>query len=290
MPEIYDKTSEKITFKLEGENEINVRNFSDMLISTENIFKRITNANNKKASLEVRISAIREGSFEFDLVTFLNSLPELFEGAVTAYKVISAFLEWLKIKDWLRGEKIEKIETNNGDNVIVTKIDGSNNTVTNNLNVNIFLESEKLEQTDNFFMNLGKALPKDRNLILKINNESHNYSKNIKEHLEAPIQIKEKNEETIEITRVTRTIIVKKVDFDMKSKWQFNIAGRLYEVPIKDEKFKEYVTSGKFIAHNGTRIKVDLEERITYNQDKEVVDTNYIILKVYFKEKNSLLF
>lgn len=40
MLEMYNKTSEKITFKLEGENQLDVRNFGEMLISTENILKK----------------------------------------------------------------------------------------------------------------------------------------------------------------------------------------------------------------------------------------------------------
>ena len=41
MLDMYNKTTGKLTFKLEGENELNVRNFSEMLIGTENILKKI---------------------------------------------------------------------------------------------------------------------------------------------------------------------------------------------------------------------------------------------------------
>lgn len=93
MLDMYNKTTGKLTFKLEGENELNVRNFSEMLIGTENILKKITNVTKDNASLELKIVAIKEGSFEFDLLAILGTLPELFQGIITAYDLIESFLE-----------------------------------------------------------------------------------------------------------------------------------------------------------------------------------------------------
>ena len=142
MLDMYNKTTGKLTFKLEGENELNVRNFSEMLIGTENIFKKITNVTKDNTSLELKIVAIKEGSFEFDLLAILGTLPELFQGIITAYDLIESFLEWIYFKNWLKGEEIKEMVSNEN-NVIVNKVDGTNNTITNNININIFKDDKK---------------------------------------------------------------------------------------------------------------------------------------------------
>lgn len=290
MLEMYNITNEKITFKLEGENEIDVRNFGEMLISTENILKKITNVNNGNASLELKIIAIKEGSFEFDLITFLGVLPQLIPNIMDAYKLIEAFLEWIRFKNWLKGEEVKSM-VNNGNNVIVTKVDGNNHTITNNLNVNIFGSDKKIEDLDKLLMELGNSIPFGRNITFKTNDTTQNYTAKIKEHLEMPIVIKPKEDETVEKNIVTREIIIKKPDLEMKSKWQIYIHNKLYHVDITDEEFKGYVTSGKFSAHNGMKLRVDLEEVARYTTEKELIDLEYTtISKVYPTTETNLKF
>lgn len=290
MLEMYNITNEKITFKLEGENEIDVRNFGEMLISTENILKKITNVNNGDASLELKIIAIKEGSFEFDLITFLGVLPQLIPNIMDAYKLIEAFLEWIRFKNWLKGEEVKSM-VNNGNNVIVTKVDGNNHTITNNLNVNIFGSDKKIEDLDKLLMELGNSIPFGRNITFKTNDTTQNYTAKIKEHLEMPIVIKPKEDETVEKNIVTREITIKKPDLEMKSKWQIYIHNKLYHVDITDEEFKGYVTSGKFSAHNGMKLRVDLEEVARYTTEKELIDLEYTtISKVYPTTETNLKF
>lgn len=290
MLEMYNITHEKITFKLEGENEIDVRNFGEMLISTENILKKITNVNKDTASLELKIVAIKEGSFEFDLLALLGALPELFQGAITAYNLIEAFLEWIYFKNWLKGEEVKEM-INNGNNVIVNKVDGSNHTITNNLNVQIFGNDKKIEDIDKLIVAFGNSIPTDRDITFKTSDIMHKYTAKVKEHLEAPIQIKLKEDETIERNTVTREVIIKKPDLEMKSKWQIYIHNRLHQVDITDEEFKGYVTSGKFSAHNGMKLRVDLEEVARYTAEKELIDVEYTsILKVHPNDEIKSLF
>jgi hypothetical protein len=286
MLDMYNKTTGKLTFKLEGENELNVRNFSEMLIGTENILKKITNVTKDNASLELKIVAIKEGSFEFDLLAILGTLPELFQGIITAYDLIESFLEWIYFKNWLKGEEIKEMVSNEN-NVIVNKVDGTNNTITNNININIFKDDKKIEDIDKLFVALGNSIPNGRNLTLKTNDETHNYPSSIKENLEAPIKIKPQEDERIETSVITREVIIKKPDFEMKSKWQIYIHNKLYHVDISDEVFKEFVISGRFSAHNGTKLRVDLEEVIKYNSKNEIINLDYTnILKVYNDETN----
>jgi len=74
---------------------------------------------------------------------------------------------------------------------------------------------------------------------------------------------------------------------EMKSKWQIYIHNKLYHVDISDEVFKEFVISGRFSAHNGTKLRVDLEEVIKYNSKNEIINLDYTnILKVYNDETN----
>lgn len=283
MLEMYNITQEKISFKLEGENEIDVRNFGEMLISTESILKKITNINNDNASLELKIVAIKEGSFEFDLVTLLGALPELFDGAITAYKLIDAFLELINFKDWLKGEEVKEM-VNNGDNVIANKVDGSNHTITNTLNVNIFANDKKIEDIDKLLRGLGNSIPANRDLTLKTYDTTYNYTSKLKGNLEAPIQIRAREDDAIEKSIVIREVVIKKPDLEMKSKWQIYIHNKLYQVNIDDEEFKGYVTSGKFSAHNGMKLKVALEEIVRYSAQNELVDIDYTtILKVYLE-------
>lgn len=175
----------------------------------------------------------------------------------------------------------------NENNVIVNKVDGTNNTITNNININIFKDDKKIEDIDKLFVALGNSIPNGRNLTLKTNDETHDYPSSIKENLEAPIKIKPQEDERIETSVITREVIIKKPDFEMKSKWQIYIHNKLYHVDISDEVFKEFVISGRFSAHNGTKLRVDLEEVIKYNSKNEIINLDYTnILKVYNDETN----
>lgn len=180
---------------------------------------------------------------------------------------------------------------NNGNNVIVTKVDGNNHTITNNLNVNIFGSDKKIEDLDKLLMELGNSIPFGRNITFKTNDTTQNYTAKIKEHLEMPIVIKPKEDETVEKNIVTREIIIKKPDLEMRSKWQIYIHNKLYHVDITDEEFKGYVTSGKFSAHNGMKLRVDLEEVARYTTEKELIDVEYTtISKVYPTIETNLKF
>ncbi len=284
---------EVLTFKLDGENEIEISNFAGILSNTANIFNKIVNSNNvdKNIKANFKIVAIREGSFEFDLATIIEYLPMLFKTTIDSFQMIQAFLEWIKIKDWIKGEKVEKIEKlKNGNGAILTKINGDSNTVTNNLNITIFTDSSKLEEIDKYFTKLGLSLPEGRKMVLSSEGEVYNYSKDVKKNLEAPLNIIEKDVDDIEVSVVTRNIVLKKVDFDMKSKWQVYIVEKLYEVAILDEEFKEHVLSGRFTANKGTKLKVDLKEIIRSNSKGEIIEVHYEVLKVYPKEETLSLF
>ncbi|HEY4534264.1 MAG TPA: hypothetical protein VIG61_08935, partial [Fusobacterium sp.] len=210
---------------------------------------------------------------------------------IDSFQMIQAFLEWIKIKDWIKGEKVEKIEKlKNGNGAILTKINGDSNTVTNNLNITIFTDSSKLEEIDKYFTKLGLSLPEGRKMVLSSEGEVYNYSKDVKKNLEAPLNIIEKDVDDIEVSVVTRNIVLKKVDFDMKSKWQVYIVEKLYEVAILDEEFKEHVLSGRFTANKGTKLKVDLKEIIRSNSKGEIIEVHYEVLKVYPKEETLSLF
>ena len=285
MLKMYKESRDTLTFKLEGESEIEVNDFTNLLTSASSVFGKIVSINDKEACLNLKITAIREGSFEFDLTSIIGILPSLFENALDATTLISSFLEILKLKQYLKGKKIKF-----SDGKTLVTVNGDVTLINNGLIQNIFSSEENIKEIDKALTNFGKNLP-ERDLVFKSKKEEIKYTKEFKRSMEEPIVMEDTKTEFTKINKYTREVILKKVDFNMTSMWQV-ITDKQIDVTITDLEFKEYVISGQFIAKKGKVLKVDMEEHLTIGKNDIPIDsqTHYFITKVYPDENIPSLF
>lgn len=95
----------KITYKINTENAIDVEKLANSLLAVKNQYLKSTNLND----VEVKISEVRKGSFEFDFIMYIGGILPLME----SYNVASDFFNNTKnilsyIKNFKKNTELKK--------------------------------------------------------------------------------------------------------------------------------------------------------------------------------------
>ena len=272
------KSKENIEFMFEGPNEIDAKELSVFLNETINMFQTIVNLNDTDIPVKLNINAFEKGSFKIIATTVADVGRKIFKKIKSSREVVEAFKEVLEVKDKLKGEKPK--ETNEKGIIL------GNGEVINNGNqlvLNIYGDENKMEMIDRAIETFTKSIPDGRSLDVKDNKGTFVINEETKGNLSQKIKLK-KEEKTQEKEIVeSRTLIIKKPDLTMRSKWEF-ISDKVIRATILDEKFKERVFNKKFSIHYGQELNAKLRIKTKYDEHLEILETNYEILEVYDSE------
>ncbi len=286
MLKMYNETRESFCINFGGENEIEVEELSEFLRQTNDILGIITSFKEPNGFYKLKVKAFTKGSFEINLDAITQITPVIYGVTFHAGTLVKTYLEITKFIKELKGKAPQKMETN-GKNVNVTNYNGEVNTYNAE---NIFIVHNSPEIVDKVRKSF-EAIENRTNVKYKFKDGELALNR---EELEEVKQLKSMEFDTETLKEQTdvskRSLIVKKPDLNMKSKWEF-VSDKIIKAKILDEEFKEYVTTGQFHAYHGQKLLVDLESKVKYDDNFNIIDAEYNILKVYLEnQENGKLF
>lgn len=274
--ELCIKNKENLEFIFQGSNDINIEELSTFLHKTADIFKVIVTLNEKEIPLQLTVNALEKGSFRIVISAIINFTPKLFTKIKDVKEVVEAFREVIEVKNMLGEKKPKEIL----ENKIISE-DNKEYITHNSLVLNIYGNNNNINIIDDALTKFNDTIPKNRNLKIVNKKGSFEINDKVKENLSKKFEFDDEN--TLEKKEIIekRILMIKKPDLTMKSQWEF-IADKVIKANILDEEFKEKVLKQEFSAYNKMELTVELKTIIKYNENYELVETHYEILKVYY--------
>ena len=275
----YIKSSSNILFQFEKSNEIPVDTFINTINSFNNSLHMVSEEIDSKARFDLKIKAIKKGSFLAYFGLDVSSLASLLLSpvALSSY-IVSIWSGILTIKRHLRGEKPKSV-VQIGDNYNIVNI-YNQAIVSSKEEAEIYFKNSGV---DNALTDMASILNRDVNITsVKIITGKKELELD-KEELKLMSKkiVEEKSEKKITYN-IDVPLQLKKPDLLGESKWQF-VYTKVIEAEIKDESFKELVHRRKIKnLYAGVRIPVKLQ--IEQDMDENgmfIPDTErYTVLKV----------
>lgn len=271
---------EELHIKYSGNlNQIDVNTLFDSIIPFTSVIQEIGNEINPDTQLKIMIKAPEKGSFIIIMTFAQTVIDTLFntQTLVTVSSVVTIISGMISIRKFLKGEKPSKvIENNHG--VIIEDGTGKKITVDNRsykITINNNCVNDSL---DKIFNTLNNDTAIDAFKILD-QNDKKMLSVEKKEFIDVSKSIHIKvDEEKKEI--VNETLIIFKVVFEEKYKWEFYRGEYKINALIEDKTFYNKINSGETFA-KGDRLEVEMEITKIFDQSmQEYLPKSYIIKKV----------
>lgn len=263
-----------------GKSSIEAELFTKTINNTIDLVKSSANAISPNCFLKLEINANREGSFETVLDAVIKHTPDLLTCSSIATNIIQGFLNFLLIKQHLKGNKPKKIDKIN-DEVAILNQDNAILKVPQSIGNAYFTNSN----IDNVIVNIANNLrDSDReNIIVETKQDKIVINKGEYDSMAAPVVTEQNLVVTTERQKpVDVNLLLKKPDLLGKSQWEF-VYNKTISAKILDQEFLELVHKGKIKKlYAGVRIPCLLQ--IEYDLDEyynPVPNSDrYTILKV----------
>lgn len=272
---------EQMKFVFEGENHVDLNLLIKTLSGISNSYRSIIQTINEEAIIDLKVEAFNKGSFEIVLDFLVHSFPNVWQFFQGAPLTIKTFLEILKIKKELKGQKPLLVEKEDNKTKI-TNYFGETNYHDSNV-VNVYFGNPEIDKniSDGIFSVLKDS---DKKAVSIINNgEKIDFQKS--EYEELATHVVDENllmEQTQIVESTVRTeLLLRKPDLIGESKWGFKYENQFIEASIYDSEFLEKVKDGTIkTLYHGVRIPVEM--KITFTLDKSLtpISKKYVILSV----------
>ena len=271
---------EELLIKYDGNlNEIDADTFFNSIIPFTAVLQDINNIVNPDYKLKITIKAPQRGSFELLMLFDQSLLQTLFFGVTlaTIAEIVGIVNGILSIRKFLKGEKPSEVVL--GDHNVTIKDNKGNTINVDSRTYNITINNDSVNDSlDRVFsaLNKDKAIEefkvmnkKKKSLLKADRKEFLDMAKSI------PLpEDKEKKQ------MVSETLIVFKVVFEEKYKWEFYLKDHKINASIEDDSFFKRIDKGEEFA-KGDRLEVDMEITKVFDDTlKEYIPKSYTIKKV----------
>lgn len=252
-----------------GRNSIDAETFTKSINNTVELIKESANIVDPSCFLRLEIKATQEGSFETVIDAVVRHKDDLLIVSSIAGNIIQGFLNFLLIKEHLKGRKAKKIESNDKE----TAIQNQDNQV---LKVqkeigNAYFQNNRI---DNLIVNQFTILNDRSNYCITTKNDKVIIDKESYEDMRQVVVDENSVVKTIKQKPIEVELLLKKPDLLGDSKWQF-VYNKTIEARIEDEEFLEKVRKGKISVRAGVKIpclmevEYDLSDRLDIIQKSE---------------------
>ena len=247
----------KMSFHLDGENEIDASLLSHMISDMAEYTKIVANEVNPDALLKMNVTAFKNGSFQIDFSAVCEVVETLLTNAGTvltvAATVIGSVKGGIEIKKLLKGEKAKKV-SGRDDTIEVETQSGEKITVPKASQVVIYnVKADQL--VSNIAGYVREHNPDGGFSVSDSNGEIYCSSEEIK-YMERPAPIEEIT--ACQRVRVEADLLIRKAVLEGNSKWGFDFEGKAIEASIIDDDFLEWF-QGYGIVKRGDYINAIVE-------------------------------
>lgn len=254
-----------------------------------NALVEINRSFDSSVKLNIKIEAVKQGSFELNQLVVVAAATELFSPPTIGYidNLFSILSSYLSLHSFLKGEKADKIEPiteANNEPKVVIEIKGKNIKVHPNA-INLYMTNNVLSHS---VMKMGEALVSDNDVDglelkeIKSNKPLLSVSKSNFSDMVIPNAYLDNDTKIEEKKGVTVIITKPEIDPKKYSRWNFIYNGRrINSVIIKDNVFLKKVKDGIYRFGNGDGLRVNLN--IVYKMDinfKVFIENRFEIIEV----------
>jgi len=264
------ESKEIFTISFGGKNSIDAKTFSQTIDSTIELLKESAIANDPSCFVRLEIKANHSGSFETIIEAIVKFSETIFnkENIKFAKEILDGYLDFIKIKEHLKGKKVKKIES-----------DGKEIAIQNHQNEikkfakktgEIYFQNSKIE---NIIVNQFTILSNDKrsNFTIKTSDGEITINENSFENMKInTFDEVLANTKTVKQKPIVVDLLVKKPDLLGDSKWQF-IFNKNIEAKIEDEIFLEKVRKRQIVILAGDKINCELEVEYDLSDRLEII-------------------
>ena len=262
-----------------GKKSIDAKLFTSTIDDTIALIKASADATDPSCFIKLEIKANKEGSFKtvIDVITKYSS--DLLMVSSIASNVIQGFLNFILIKQHLKGKKAKKIESKDDEMAIQNQLD------------EVFKVPNRIGQTyfkdnriDNLVVNITNNISSGNRDYLCVETKSGIVKIDKSEYDDMAVSVIDDNPtaKTIKNKPIDVDLPLKKPDLLGKSKWEF-IYNKKIEAKIDDEDFLARVRKGEIKnLYAGVRIPCRLQFEYDLDENHDMIPNSdkYIILAI----------
>lgn len=279
------ESSAKMSFHLDGENEIDAVLLSKMISDMAELTKLTAREVNPDAYLKMNVTAFRNGSFEivYSAVcqvtkTIINNMPEI---ADLAAKVIGSVKGIFEIKKLLKDNREQSIKEEQDDYIIVESQNGKTVRVPKQSAIIL-----NVVQADQLVTNIsGYAREHNPDGGFSVGTDDKN-DDDVYCSCEDIVGMSKTMPFTETVTcqrsRIEATMLIRKAVFEGTAKWGFDLNGKAIEASIEDDDFiQEFQRNGS--VNKGDHIKATVEIYVDLDFKGLPIkgSEKYTVIKVY---------
>lgn len=276
----FEESIDTFKVKFEGGNSIDAELFARTINSTVELVKASAKVINPEAFLRLEIKATKEGSFETIIDAIVKYSDTFFTkvNLEVATEIIAGFLGFLQIKKLLGNKKAKTVI-----------VDGNKTTITNqedqHLTVLSIIYNHYITNSniDSIIVNQSNDLKSgERNIVIESKSKKIELSKEDYDNMSKPREDLVNEEKTANKVQTIEKclLIIKKPDLIGNSQWEV-ILDKKISVKISDETFLSKIKKREIGIYCGDGIVCDLQISTKLDEDYNVVNTEYIVLKVH---------
>lgn len=270
-----------VKIKFDGQtHQVNAQVFISTLINFSEVVKEINRELGSHKSIEIKIVATAEGSFDAHLVLqAVDGVQQLFtrDNVNLLSSIVTVIGGIYGLRKWLSTRTVKEVAAQ-GDSVQITDMDGSNIIVNGDV-YNIYNNNQTVNDA---VSNSFASLQDDPSITaLEISDESDVlFRAEQNEFNELATKIVIEDENTKKITTAA-SLTINKVVFEGPSrKWEFIYMGNRIAANISDEDFYKQIDEGESFA-KGDQLQVNLEITQAYDESlKAYLNKSYTVVKV----------
>lgn len=271
---------EKLVFTFEGDNNVDINLLIKTLEGVSNSYLNTIQAIESTATVKLQVEAFNKGSFEVVINSLIDNIPPMFVAMQTVIPSVKTFLEIIKIKKELKGQKPKVISTENGITKIVNH-KGEEHYHDCNI-TNIYLNNPRIDKsaTDIF---LPLTVNNKKSVKLSVDDEAISIKENEFSEMAVPI-IEEPTltDETSEVESYVNTeLLLRKPDLMGETMWGFKYDENFINATVEDFEFIRKVKTGEIKElYSGVRIPVYMKIVATLDVKLNPIHKKYYILDV----------
>ncbi len=252
-----------------GNTSINAETFAKSINNTIELIKESANAIDPSCFLRLEIKANQEGSFETIIDAIVRHKDDLLSTTSIAGNIIQGFLNFLLIKEHLKGRKARKIESNDKETAIQNQ---DNQVIKVHKEIgNAYFQNNKI---DNLIVNQFSILADRPSYSITTENNKIIINQDSYDNMRQAVVDENFVVKTIKQKPIEVELLLKKPDLLGDSKWQF-VYNKTIDAKIEDEDFLEKVRKGRISVRAGVKvpclmeIEYDLTDRLDIIQKSE---------------------
>ncbi|MCJ7508744.1 MAG: hypothetical protein MUO85_08460 [candidate division Zixibacteria bacterium] len=260
-----------------------INSLFNITAAMQEINRELNRESSSKVEIQIKVNAFSKGCFllHFELIKSvaddLLAPTAILVTQTDIYTTIKIFVEFIRLKLFLKGEKPQEINKSEGD---VTIINNKGNIVVDKRTFNVYTKNEKVNEafTKNF-----ETLREDSAIDgFDFNDRTDRTLIHIpKEDFNALTLRNELLEEEIKTETIPEaSLYIIKLVFEENRKWEFYYQGNKISATMEDETFSQKIDKGEKFG-KGDILVCNLEvEKIFDTEVNTYVNRSYRILKI----------